>query len=113
MATSIIVNLTATPGLGSVMCRRLWAGLGQLTLSVTGFCLIMVWMIRLIYRSVMEQTDNPVPPAPAGWMWKWGVLFFGAAWLWSLATSLSLWQQMKAAEPSAQKNVPPKITGLK
>ena len=104
-----MLNLTATPGLGSVMGRRPWAGLGQLTLSVTGFCLIMVWMIRLIYRSVMQQMDNPVPPAPADWMWKWGALLFGAAWLWSLVTSISLWRQVKTAEQAAQKNIPPRI----
>ena len=112
MATSIIVNLTATPGLGSLMCRRLWAGLGQLALSVSGFCLITAWMIRYIYRAMMQQLDNPVPPAPSDWLWQWGVLLFGAAWLWSLVTSLSLWHQVKTTGQTAQQNLPPKITGL-
>ena len=103
------MNLTATPGLGSLMCRRWVPGLGQLTLSVTGFCLIMFWMLKLIYRSMMMQTGDAVPDAPATWLWQWGVLLFGAAWLWSLITSLSVWQQVKALEQIASTTAPPHI----
>jgi len=102
--TAILVNLTATPGLGSLMCGRPWAGLGQLAFSVSGFCLIMAWMVRLIYRSMMAQMDNALPPMPASWLWQWGVVLFGAGWLWSLVTSLSLWRDSKV-EPAT----PPKI----
>ena len=110
VATAIIMNLTATPGLGSLMCGRKWAGLGQLAFSVTGFCLIMVWMLKLIYRSTMVQMEEPAPAAPADWMRTWGVLLFGIGWLWSLVTSLSLWREAKAAEQTMKANVPPKIT---
>ena len=78
------MNLTATPGLGSLMCRRWVPGLGQLALSVTGFFLIMVWLLKIIYRSTMQQIGESVPDAPADWMWKWGVLCFALGWLWSL-----------------------------
>jgi hypothetical protein len=112
VVTCILINLTATPGLGSLMCRRMSCGLGQLVLALTGFCLIVTWMFQIFYRSIMEQMDKPVPPDPAGWTWKWGVLFFGVAWLWSLVTSIGLWRAAKAAEREAQSDVPPRINDV-
>lgn len=107
------MNLTATPGLGSLMCRRRVPGLGQLTLSVTGFCLIMFWMLKLIYRATMQQTGDVVPEAPATWLWHWGGLLFAAAWLWSLVTSLSLWREIKTLEQTAATTAPPHIGTFK
>lgn len=109
VVTAILINLTATPGLGSLMCRRLVPGFGQLALALTGFCLIVTWMLKMFYRSTLQQMGEAVPEEPADWMWKWGVLFFGVAWLWSLVTSISLWRQEKTAERDAQSNVPPRI----
>lgn len=109
IVAAILVNLTATPGLGSLACRRLVPGAGQLTLSVTGFCLITVWMLKMIYRSTMQQIGEAAPAAPASWMWKWGVLCFAAAWLWALVTSISLWRQAKALKQVEKNAVPPRI----
>lgn len=107
--TCILTNLCATPGLGSIMGRRLIAGCGQLVLAVAGFLLITAWMGLLFYRQFNEAMEKPVTVNPRDWMWQIGVILFGAAWLWSLVTSISLWRHAKAAEREAQSNVPPRI----
>lgn len=103
ITTCILVNLAATPGLGSLWARRLVAGSLQLLLAIVGFCLITGWMLKTILTAVSEQMDGTTPSAP-GWMWKWGLVIFGASWLWSLVTSISLWHEIK---PEA---VPPKLS---
>jgi hypothetical protein len=91
------------------MGRRLMAGCGQLVLAVAGFLLITAWMGLLFYRQFNEAMEKPVTVNPRDWMWQIGVILFGAAWLWSLVTSISLWRHAKAAEREAQSNVPPRI----
>ena len=108
-ASCAMVNLAATPGLGSLMARRIVAGTGQLLLSLVGFCLIVVWMFEVSRRIFLQQLDEPSPPPASGWMGKWGLICFVAGWLWSLATSLSLLRQAKAVEPAGPKPVPPRL----
>jgi hypothetical protein len=108
--TGICINLCATPGLGSLMCRRIVSGAGQLLLALAGFCLIVAWMGREFYVSIEQQMDRPVSAAPFGWMWQWGAACFGAAWLWSLVTSVSLWRHAREETPAGQGCVPPRIT---
>ena len=110
--TCILTNLLATPGLGSLMARRVWAGTGQLLLALAGFVLLMGWMVGLYHRIFLQQLGDPVPTDSSGWMWKWGLLFFGASWLWSLVTSLDLWRQAIADEPVEPKPVPPRMANL-
>jgi hypothetical protein len=112
VASCILVNLAATPGLGSLIARRFWAGTGQLLLALAGFGLIVGWMFGFYYRIFLQQMDEPVPNTPIDWMWKWGSVCFGASWLWSLFTSLSLWRQTKSDKPAGQKAVPPRISDL-
>lgn len=107
-----MVNLAATPGLGSLMARRFFAGIGQLLLSLAGFVLIVVWMIKLFHRVFLQQLGEPVPPDSSGWMWKWGLLLFGAGWLWSLVTSLSFLRQAKADGQVEPKPIPPRMADL-
>ncbi|MGA2786660.1 MAG: hypothetical protein ABSF60_03955, partial [Verrucomicrobiota bacterium] len=97
--TCILTNLCATPGLGSLMARRVLAGTGQLLLALAGFVLIVGWIFELCYSVYLQQLGNPVPPDSSGWLWKWGLLLFGAGWVWSLVTSLSLLRQAKADGP--------------
>jgi 4a-hydroxytetrahydrobiopterin dehydratase len=89
-----LVNQLATPGLGSLMARRWFAGGAQLILATAGFTLIMVWfgkeMIRL-YN--LQYFDKPLSDAPApsiNWIWQTGLILFVAAWLWSAWTSYRL-----------------------
>src|SRR6267142_5883224 len=44
--TCLILNQFATPGLGSLMARRWFAGTGQLVLAVAGFCLLVGWFVQ-------------------------------------------------------------------
>ena len=104
--TCILINLAATPGLGSIFARRIVAGTFQLILAVVGFCLIVGWMLKAIFSVVADEMGGQSSASAPGWMWKWGLIFFGAAWLWSLITSISLWRE------SQSENVPPKISDL-
>ena len=110
--TCILTNQLATPGLGSLMARRVWAGTGQLLLALAGFVLIMVWIFELCRGVYLQQLDEPVPPDASGWMGKWGLICFGASWLWSLVTSLSLLCQAKSDEPVEPKPIPPRMADL-
>jgi hypothetical protein len=112
VVSCVLVNLCATPGLGSMMARRVLAGIGQLLLAMAGFCLIVGWMFELFHRVYLEQLGEPVPPNLSGWMGKWGLIIFGASWLWSLVTSLSLLRQVKSDEQAGQRPVPPRLADL-
>jgi hypothetical protein len=107
-----LINLAATPGLGSLMARRFFSGIGQLLLALGGSVLIVSWVFELCYRVFLQQLGNPVPPDSSGWLWKWGLLLFGAGWLWSLATSLSLLWQARADGPVEPKPIPPRLADL-
>src|SRR5512141_1838697 len=104
-----VVNQLATPGLGSVMGKRMIPGVAQLVLSVTGFFLILAWMFEYFYRVALQQTDGASAPRVNNALGKWGLIFFGASWLWSLATSISLLREA-AAQETAAAGVPPRIT---
>jgi len=110
--TCVLVNQCATPGLGSLMARRMIAGTGQLLLALAGFFLIVGWMFELFRRLMLQQLGEPVSPDASGWMGKWGLALFGAAWLWSLVTSINLWRQAKTDEAAAQKPEPPRLADL-
>jgi hypothetical protein len=112
VVSCVLVNLCATPGLGSMMARRVLAGIGQLLLAMAGFCLIVGWMFELFHRVFLEQLGEPAPPNSSGWMGKWGLICFGASWLWSLVTSLSLLRQVKSDEQAGQKPAPPRLADL-
>jgi hypothetical protein len=112
VVSCVLVNLTATPGLGSLMARRVLAGTGQLLLALVGFVLIMIWTFALLHRVTVEQLGEPAPPNSSGWMGKWGLIFFGSAWLWSLVTSASLLRQVKADEQAGQRPAPPRLGDL-
>jgi hypothetical protein len=104
-----LVNQFATPGLGSLMGGRIVAGLGQLLLSILGFALVMVWFLRTMkeYYSLMTEDITEVSYAKYALA---GALFFAAAWLWSLLTSISMIRQAKEEAPPSPPAVPPRIT---
>ncbi len=85
-----LLNLLATPGLGSLVARRWFEGTGQILLSVAGFSLVVVWFIREMLPYYGEMF-NDAPPPPVGLqMLGVGAALFAFAWFWSLVTSLSL-----------------------
>ncbi len=106
------INLLATPGLGSVMGGRKGAGRGQLFFSVTGFCLIVGWIIQLsIGLSEAEISGTDATPIPA-WWWQYGALAFGIGWLWSLITSVSMLIESKNSGGNSPARVPPKLVDV-
>jgi len=106
----LLMNLFATPGLGSLMGGRLISGLGQLFIFLIGFAFICFWFFKTmkVYYSLIDP-DVPVQ-ASYGKYFLAGFLFAAAAWLWSLLTSIRMVQQAKPPEPAAPGTVPPRIT---
>ena len=112
IVVAILINQLATPGLGSIMARRRLAGSGQLTLALAGFFLLLFWMFRVFYRMTVEAMGQPAGKSSLEWMWNLGLLLFGAAWVWSLVTSLSLLREFRNAPPPGPSAVPPRIPPL-
>jgi len=109
--TCVIINQFATPGLGSIIGGRFVSGAGQLLFALAGFCLLVVWMVCYFYDRVREAVGQEPVENSFGWMGKWGLICFGAAWLWALVTSLSLLRQAKTAAQASKGRVPPRIAG--
>jgi 4a-hydroxytetrahydrobiopterin dehydratase len=86
----VLLNLLATPGLGSLVARRWIAGSGQMILSITGFALVMVWFYKLVIVQFYGQINGEVATQPVGGIGLLGAGLFALAWCWSLATSFSL-----------------------
>ena len=99
-----LLNLLATPGLGSLLCGRLIAGSGQLILAVAGFTLVMVWFLKemIPYYGLMFG-DEP-PHLPGLKTLAEGAAVFAAAWVWSAVTSLSLMREASANNLQSLKN---------
>lgn len=107
--TCILINLVATPGLGSLFARRYFAGTVQLLLALAGFCLTTGWMLKAIYNSFqMETYGAPVPD----WIWQWGTILFCISWVWSLVTSVSLWREAMTDGNFSAASAPPLLNKL-
>src|SRR5688572_8450340 len=94
------INLLATPGLGTIMAGRIFAGLLQLAFAGAGFLLIIMWFVAL-FRSLAGT--GAAGPA---WYWQLGLSSFLVGWLGSLWTSLDLIRKTSAATP-------PKLDGTR
>jgi hypothetical protein len=88
----LLVNQFATPGLGSLMGKRIWEGVIQLSLAVVGFVLVMAWMILFTYHAIADQAPQSALASGMGWL---GMILFVGSWLLSWFTSLSLLRQAK------------------
>ncbi len=109
-----MLNLLATPGLGSLLCGRWIAGSGQLIMAVTGFTVVAVWFVRIMvpYYGLMFS-DEP-PQFPNMKMLLQGAVLFAVAWLWSAVTSISLAHEASRNELDLLQKpaVPPKLSDL-
>jgi hypothetical protein len=47
-------------------------------------------MAQFFYRLWLRSAGEPPPPRAYGGWGKWGLILFGAAWLWALFTSIGL-----------------------
>jgi hypothetical protein len=102
----------ATPGIGSLKARRIFAGSCQLALAIASCVLICAWVAGWSYRIYLAQIDETIPQDSSGWLLKWGVICFGVSWLWALITCVSLVLQAKAAERKNPQKVPPRLADL-
>jgi 4a-hydroxytetrahydrobiopterin dehydratase len=106
-----MLNLLATPGLGSFLCGRWIAGSGQLLLSIAGFTLVFVWFFKEMIPYYGMMFDEAPPHLPGMKMLAEGGNLFAAAWLWSAFTSFSLLREassgrLRSLESSAK---PPQL----
>lgn len=93
-----IINQLATPGLGSLLGRRFVEGTGQLVLALAGFGLIVGWFLQIFSALYQQMQELPAAPVRFPWLGKAGLILFGAAWLWSLVTSISLLRAARRLE---------------
>ena len=101
----LFVNLLATPGLGTLLARRLVAGILQLLLSLAGFVCVTIWFIqkmRVLYGQAFGTKLPPNAGSHFGWI---GLLLFVVAWLWSLVSSIQILHDV----PKNAGLIPPKI----
>jgi hypothetical protein len=112
-AWACVMQNIATPGIGSLKARRIFEGIGQLSLAIASCFLICAWVIGWSYRIYQAQDDETVSLDSSGWLLKWGIICFGASWLWALITCVALVRQAKTAErKNALKKVPPRLMDL-
>lgn len=92
-----LLNQCATPGLGSLMAGRRLAGVGQLLVAVAGFAMVIGWFVLLALQ-IYDELINDAQPKSVAWLGEAGAVTFGAAWLWSLVTSLSVLREARDNE---------------
>jgi 4a-hydroxytetrahydrobiopterin dehydratase len=100
---AVLLNLLATPGLGSLLGRRWIAGVGQLILAVAGFSLFVLWFVKEMFQYYGQISGN-VEVRPIGIFLESGLFLFGIAWLWSAVTSFSLLRDAAKGQQQALEN---------
>ena len=84
------------------MAGRPTAGLGQILVAVAGFVLVLIWFaLRMLH--LYEEVINDAQPKSVAWLGEAGAAVFVVAWLWSLATSLSVLREARANERRSAK----------
>jgi hypothetical protein len=83
------MNLLVLPGLGSFLARRRISGAAQALLAGTGFVMSFWWLI-LLGRQWTEEGYFPWDGGSDFSLGLTGFALFAVAWIWSLATSLSV-----------------------
>ena len=103
---AVLLNQLATPGLGSLLARRWFAGTGQLLLALAGFVLLLVWFVQTMRDYYGLMFDAHADPHTTNFGLKYGALVFLAAWLWSLVTSFQILNSVKTPVPGAPPPLP-------
>ena len=101
-----LLNLAATPGLGSLVAGWRVAGIGQLVLALAGFGMMLGWFVKLM-RDYFGLISDPhsEPQVSFGWL-QAGAAVFAAAWLWSLVTSFQIFRSVPKNLPRTE---PPRL----
>ena len=79
------------------MAGRRLAGIGQLLVAVAGFAMVIGWFVLLALQ-IYDELINDAQPKSVAWLGEAGAVTFGAAWLWSLVTSLSVLREARDNE---------------
>ena len=101
---ALLLDLFATPGLGSLVARRWVDGAGQLALAIAGFAIFVLWFVREMVQYYGQITGD-VEVQPIGRIGVTGVFLFALSWFWSLVTSLSLLQEASKAKVESAKSL--------
>jgi len=103
----VLLNLSV-PGWGSLKAGRVFAGVGEIIIVFSGLSLLGAWLFGWMNRVFQSELDNPLPPTPGAWLWKWGIGLVGLSCIWTIVTCISIMREAKAYE----ENVPPRLSDL-
>ena len=95
---ALLINLFVTPGMGSLMAGRILEGLGQVIVAVAGFTLVFVWFVNVMVQYYGMINGQEAQFQPRAWLGIAGIITFGVAWLWALATSINLMRETRRQE---------------
>ena len=109
-----MINLLATPGLGSLLCGRWIAGSGQLIMAVAGFTAVAIWFFEEMVPYYGLMFGDEPPKLPSLKILFQGAALFAASWLWSAVTSISLMHEASRNHLDSLQNpaAPPKLSDL-
>lgn len=99
--TCLGINLAVLPGLGSLIAGRRAPGAVQALIASAGAGLSLFWLVAFF----RQWSEDGFFPADGGESFRFGVIgvaLFAAAWLWSLATSLSILRGIRTQTRSHQ-----------
>jgi len=108
----LLMNQFATPGLGSLMGGRIFAGLVQLGLAILGFVMVLLWMVDKFAAAYHDIDSGTEESAHHPWLGLAGFGIFAAAWILAWFTSISLLRNASKAGPEPeleQRPIPPII----
>jgi hypothetical protein len=104
-----VTNLATLPGLGSIAAGRR-VGWPQAMLALAGFGLTLWGLVRTVLEWVAAG-ELPVGITKPLLISLAGLAGFAAAWLWALATSLSLLREARENERTANSTRPDATLG--
>lgn len=74
--------------------------------------MICWWVLRTVYRILLQQFGEPAGHESIGWIWKVGMIGFIASGSWTLFTCLDLHRQAELEERKHSQNMPPRLSDL-
>lgn len=102
-----VLNLLATPGLGSWAAGHRRVGGAQMLLAFTGFTLFLIYFARLFIRTWNVLTGELSLEIQTTGHWQIALALFAAAWLWSAYTSIQIWREPLPDAPPPPNPAPP------
>lgn len=84
-----LINQLVTPGLGTLVAGRLWAGVVELAIAFAGFSLVMAWFFK-VFKAIFTQEDLGAGIDLHARLGVVGLIIFGFAWCLSLISSIRI-----------------------